>query len=82
MSLFDLLQRVPQLLDACVQDSIRLLRSLRLVSKEASKVALLALRSYTLTLKGDAKDSNVNGARLLSHTHLETLDLHLAVSGE
>lgn len=82
MDLIELLQSVPQLLDACVQGKTAVLRNLRLISKEASKVALLALRSFTLTLKGGAKDTDVNGAGVLSHTCLKNLSVHLAESGD
>lgn len=76
------LQRVPHLLHACVADYIPALRVLRLVSKEASQVALLALRSYTLTLKGKAKDTNVGGVRLLRHTSLSNLSVCLRSTGK
>lgn len=76
-----LLQRVPPLLEACVCDKISVLRTLRLVSKESSHVALLGLRTYTLTLMGSTQDINMNGAVLLRTTRLDTLRVRLVLSG-
>lgn len=60
------------------------LTTMRLVNKEASRVALLALRYYTLTLSegrhgGDTKG---NVARLLSQTLLRELTVILHLSGQ
>lgn len=82
MNLFTLFERVPHLLDACVEDETAAVRTLRLVSKQASQVALRALRSYTLKLEGKASDTNVNGSRLLRGTHLTSLSLQLGLSGQ
>lgn len=78
------LQEVPPLLSACLRDDeTPSLRKLRLVSKDASRVALLGLSSYTLTLNGAAGDTNVSGgARLLKPTRLKHLSVHLCLKGE
>lgn len=81
MDLAGLMERVPPLLDACVSEKIDALQNLRLVSKDASRVALLDLRSYTLTLKGFEGYKNVSGASMLQHTHLQNLSVHLLLSG-
>lgn len=84
MDLVTLWERVPPLLDACVQDNTDAsrLRTLRLVSKEASRVALLALRSYTLVLTdGDHGCRSASGASLLQHTRLQTLNVQLRLTG-
>lgn len=82
MELEELLEQVPPLLEACIDDNVEALRTLRFVSKEASRVAMLALKTYTLTLKGDAKDTNLCGARLLRTARLATLTVHLRISGK
>lgn len=82
MDLFALFERVPHLLDACVEDKTAAVKTLRLVSKAASQVVLRALRSYKLNLAGQASDTNVNGARLLRGTHLTKLSVHLGLSGQ
>lgn len=81
--LVSLLEHVPILLNACLcgYNTIPDLRNMRLVSKEAGRVALLALTSYTLKLEGDAKDTNISGVRLLQHTRLKHLSVHLHLSG-
>lgn len=81
MDLVALLEHVPPLLDACLLDNVAAVRRMRLVKKEASRVALLALKSYTLKLKGSAKDTNVGGARLLQHAHLQHLTVQLHLTG-
>lgn len=74
--------QVPPLLAACLCGEVSTLSTLRLVNKEASRVALLGLRSYTLTLMGSAaNDTNVGGARLLRHTRLQMLRIHMRLSG-
>lgn len=58
------------------------LRNLRLVSKELSLFALSALRSFTLTLKGGDKDTDVNRASLLQGAKLRDLTLDLQLTSE
>lgn len=82
MDLIALMRKVPRLRTACVPDEITAVRILRLVNKEASRVALLSLRSYTLNLQGLASDSNISGASLLQQTHLDMLTVNLTLSGE
>lgn len=79
--LIALMEHVPPLLEACTCDDIPVLRNLRFVNKEASRVALLGLRSYIVRLRGDATDTNISGARLLQGTHLTHLTLYLQLSG-
>lgn len=82
MDIGTLWEQVPPLLDACVCDDTAALSTLRLVSKEASQVALVALRSYTLVLKeGNNGCRSVSGANLLQHTRLQTLNVHLLLTG-
>lgn len=81
MDLARILEEVPHLLDACVCDETASLRRLRLVNKEASRVALLGLKSYTLKLKGVCTDTNVDGASLLRQTKLQSLNFHLLLTG-
>lgn len=73
--------RVPHLLDACVHNGATAVRTLRLVNKDLSVVALQALRSYTLTLEGGGMDTNVEGASLLQKTQLQRLNIKLLLSG-
>lgn len=84
MDLVGLWERVPSLLDLCMDDEQSQLTALRLVSKEASRVALLALRYYTLTLSEERQGGHVNGsvARLLRQTHLQELTVILPLSGQ
>lgn len=84
MDLAALWEHVPHLLDVCVCDNIPVMRNLRLIRKEASKeasVALLGLRSFTLMLKGIDGYQTVSGASLLRSTQLRKLDVHLLMSG-
>lgn len=76
-----LLEQAPALIEACIADNIPALRNLRLVSKEASRVALLGLRSYTLSLRGQITDSNIDGAPLLQQTRLSHLNVQVYVVG-
>lgn len=69
-------------LQGCIGDDTYSMRSLRLVSKSISPLALLALRKYTLTLKGDDKDTNVSGASLLQQAKLSDLIVHLRLTGK
>lgn len=68
-------------LQGCIDDDTASMRSLRLVSKSLSPLALLALRKYTLTLKGDDTDTNVSGASLLQQAKLSELIVHLRLTG-
>lgn len=81
MDLVGLLEQIPTLLHMCVGDEIAVLKVLRLVGKRFSKIALKALKTYTLTLTGSSKDTNVSGARLLRHTQLQALNVSLDLSG-
>lgn len=81
MNFVTLLGQSSPLRQACVQDNESVLCDLRLVSKDASRFALLALNTYTLRLKGDTQDINVGGARLLRQTKLRDLNVHLLLSG-
>lgn len=81
MDLVTLLRHVPPLLEACICDKSSALRNIRLVNKEASLVAFQALRSYTLTLRGDARDSDSRGACLLRLTCLRNLTVRLRLTG-
>ncbi|MEW5300694.1 MAG: hypothetical protein WDW36_003606 [Sanguina aurantia] len=58
------------------------LTALRLVNKEASRVALLALRYYTLTLSEERQGGHMNGsvARLIRQTQLQELTVTLLLS--
>lgn len=77
MDLITLWEHAPPLLAACISDDTPGFRNLRLVSKEASRVALLGLRFYKLTLNGVAGDTDIRGASLLRRTRLEELELFL-----
>lgn len=81
LGLSSLLGKVPHLLDACVSHNSVALPSLRLVNREASNVALLALRSYTVRFEGETTDTNLGGASLLQRTHLQHLNVRLCLSG-
>lgn len=81
MDLAELLEHVPPLLNACICDDILAMRRLRLVGKDCSRIALLALRSYTLTLKGGVRDTNIKGTVLLRQANLKNLTVCLDVSG-
>lgn len=81
MDLVGLLGSVTALLDACICDKVAAIRIMRLVNKEASQVALLALKSYTLRLRGTEDSIKVNGASLLQQTHLKKLRVRLVLSG-
>lgn len=57
-------------------------RHLRLVSKEMhSRLAMRGLRVFTLTLKGDNKDTNIGRASLLQQSNLRELTVHLEWTG-
>lgn len=78
-----LFRRVPHLLNACVceDDHDAALYTLRLVNKEASQVALRALKVYYLDLRGAPSDSIIAGATLLQSTRLHTFKVFLQLSG-
>lgn len=78
----ELLEHISFLCEACIGDTTLAMRSMRLVSKEASRVALLALTSYHVTLEGGIMDTHVNRASLLQNTYLKTLSVTLHMSGE
>lgn len=80
MDLVALWEHVPLLLAECTCDDIPVVRNLRLVNKDASRVALLGLRSYTLTLSGP--DCSIIGAGVLQKTRLQNLSVRLVISGE
>lgn len=82
MELLVLWEQVPPLIDACVDDDKAVLKGLRLVNKDASRSALLGLRSYSVQLHGKVADTNICGSSLLSGTKLKTLELDLLISGE
>lgn len=95
MDLVTLLRSAPTLLEKIVKmrlgDGINSrnynIGNLRLVSKEASEVALNAVKHYTLSLTGSSglagqRDTNVSGARLLQHTKLQRLDVNVSLNGE
>lgn len=83
VELIALLECVPPLLDACVvgDDDNHTLQRLRLVSKDASRVALLGLKTYSLELRGCPGDTNVSGSNLLRGAKLQTLEVDLSLSG-
>lgn len=84
MDLIALLAHVPPLLEACTSDQTPAVRTLRLVCKEASRTALLGLRSYKLRLLNNSAkimDTNVNGARLLRTVQLHSLQVSLTLTG-
>lgn len=82
MNLVEVLEIVPMLLHMCDLSSYDVVRLMRLVNKEASRVALLALNTYSLCLQGDSTDTNVSGSSLLRQADLHFLDVHLTLSGE
>lgn len=67
---------------ACIDENTACLRCLRLVSKEVGRHALFALRTYTVTLQGSDRDTNVSGASLLQQARLNTLAVRLRLTGE
>lgn len=81
MDFVEILERVPPLLEACIAGEDTALRRLRLVDKEFCRIALLALKIYTLTLKGSPTDTIVCGARFLRQTQLQDLHVYLGLSG-
>lgn len=81
IDLVSVLSRCSYLLRACLGDDLAAVRCLRLVNREARRVALLGLRNYTLTLKGEGGDTNVSGATLLQQTKLTQLTVYLRLTG-
>lgn len=75
----ELMRRVPHLLKTCVLHGIigADCGRLRCVNKDSSVVALEALKSYSLKLEGEIKDSDISGAKLLRTTCLHTLTVKL-----
>lgn len=82
MDLIALLQHVPTLLEACIEDNTAAVMTMRLVCKEASRFAMLALKTYNLWLTNSANDTNVDGSRLLQQAHLRRLKVHLRLSSK
>lgn len=82
MDLVALLEHVPDLREACTSGDDATLKTLRLVSKETGRVALMALKSFKLYLKGRSNDSNVSVARLLRHACLVDLTVLLTLTSE
>lgn len=88
MDLMTLIRHVPPLLDACVDDCIPNPRMLRLANKEASQIAISALRSYSLTLSVKAKrvdsqstkHTDIRCARMLQEARLLNLEVFLCLS--
>lgn len=80
----ELFRRVPALLEACRGNNDRDEASLklRLINREASQVALRALQTYYLDLRGEFSDSVVSGAKLLQATRLHTFKVYLQLSGQ
>lgn len=58
------------------------LRSLRLVCKEFSKIALVGLRRYKLKLEGDNGDTDVSRASFLQQARLLELNADLRITRE
>ncbi|MEW5298310.1 MAG: hypothetical protein WDW36_001450 [Sanguina aurantia] len=82
VGLSELFRRVPALLEACSgnKDRDEALLKLRLLNREASQVALRALKTYYLDLRGEFSDSIVAGATLLQATRLHTFKVYLQLS--
>lgn len=91
IGLVALLEKVPALLECvvcghpgCEQRAMRVsaIRALRLVDKESSRMALLALRECSLIMKGGDSDTNLMGTRLLKQANLHHVKLKVAITGE
>lgn len=82
MDLITVSRKAPSLLDACTHDDISTLRVLRLVSKELSVLALLSLKTYSLTLESYGGCRAVCVANVLRPTQLHHLCLNLLLSSE
>lgn len=71
----------PPLLVACVEHDSAVLPSLRLVSTECSRLGLLGLTVFSLKLEGGLEDTDVARASLLRGASLQTLSIHLCLTG-
>lgn len=81
--LLAVMQAVPPLLSACVgEKGDSEWKALRLVSKEASRVAMLAYVTHSLSLQGYANDTQISRAQLLRTTCLKTLHVTLCLTGK
>lgn len=87
--LITLMQCVPPLLHACVNNSCVAyegartdFKAFRLVSKEARRLALTAITTCTLSLTGQASDTSMDIVGLLCEAKLETLHVNLLLTGE
>lgn len=63
-------------------DYANALKGLRLVSKEVSQMAMLGVKTFTLTLRGADGDTDIDRASFLQKTKLHSLSVRLGVSGE
>lgn len=77
----DTLQTVPQLLECCVLESIRI-KDLRLVCKTSSTVALQAVHTYCIKLfpEPSVTEPLQDVARILQQTQLKQLRVELNVA--
>lgn len=102
VDLVELWSRVPALLEACTSGdgpvgpcdfmddenpvAFGALRTLRLVNRQASRTALLGLKSYSLILctrrSIDRMNTQVNAARLLQTANLKTLQICFDLTGK
>lgn len=86
--LVDMLGRIPPLLAACICVEPTALKTLRLVNTDASRVALLGVRSYTLNVDAyadeDDPDTELNAAevKLIQRLPLTFFKLCLTLDGE
>lgn len=82
VELSELFRLVPHLLDTCVKDGPATWKHVRLINRDASRAALICLKSCILDLWGTMSDSDVSGADVLQATRLDSLTVHLHLSGE
>lgn len=85
MDLVELLEKIPPLLLACICVEIPALKRLRLINKEASRVMLLGVRSYTLAVtEADdrAQEMKVQELRFIGRLSLKSFTLCLELPGE
>lgn len=82
MDVITLMQHVPPLLHACVGGSVSLLRNLRFVSKQASRIAMQAAHSFSLKLEGRATDTDMGSLAILQQSRLKNLHVSLFLSGK
>ncbi|MEW5309956.1 MAG: hypothetical protein WDW38_001796 [Sanguina aurantia] len=85
--LMTLMQCIPPLLRACVNNSCVAyegertdFKAFRLVSKEASRLALTAITTCRLSLTGQASDTSMDIVGLLCEAQLETLHVKLRLT--